>query len=163
MRLHPHAPRPSFLRKRCRLTLRQALVEYYAAEASPDVDADVPAANIVPPRLREHLAAHDAAHVVFGCDTSIRGELALSRWALLGSTDWLPIYFRGLLVPGGAFLFVEFLRKARPVSFLLGMIDAARALLRSLRMPSRWPASQWRNHLDRPLTEIRGEYGIEVL
>ena len=54
-------------------TLRQALDEYYAAEP------DLLTPTSLPDEIKRRLRAHDASHVVFGCDTSARGELVLSR------------------------------------------------------------------------------------
>ena len=138
-------------------TLREGLGEYYASEP-----------ELLEPRetssdVRRLLRAHDAAHVVFGCDTSAYGEIVLSRWSLVGATDAIPIYVRGLRSRETRWLFVEFFKKLRPLSLLVGMIDGLRAIVRGLRMRKRWPSLDFERHLDRPLFELRQEYGIRVL
>jgi hypothetical protein len=138
-------------------SLREGLEEYYGSDASLLAPRELPGAT------RRSLLAHDVAHVVFGCDTSARGEIALSRWTLLGATDWIPIYARGLAGRETRWLFVEFAKKLRPLSLLQGMLDGLRALFRSLRMTARWPSYEYARYLDRPLDELRREFGIRVL
>ncbi len=149
---HQHA----FQRQSSRQTLREGLEEFYTVR------------GLLPPRTlsaesEAGLRAHDAAHVVFGCDTSARGEIALSRWALFGATDWIPIYARGLAMRETRWLFVEFFKKLRPRSLLLGALDGFRAVYRSLRMASRWPSFEYERYLDRPLGKLRRQFRIRVL
>jgi ubiquinone biosynthesis protein Coq4 len=138
-------------------TLREALDEYYASDPSLLAPADVS------DEIAQGLRAHDAAHVVFGCDTTIRGEIVLTRWSFFGAQDALPIYLRGLRSSETRFLFVEFFRKVRPVPLLLGAWDGLRALVRSFFMRARWPSFSWEQYADRPLAEIRRDYGIRVV
>jgi hypothetical protein len=138
-------------------TLREGIAEYYRS------DPRLLAPRDLPDHARRSLLAHDAAHVVFGCDTSARGEIALSRWTLLGATDWIPIYARGLATRETRWLFVEFFKKLRPLSVLLGALDGCRAVYRSLRMTSRWPSYEYERYLDRPLDTLRRQFGIRVL
>ena len=138
------------------LTLREGLVEYAAApglvdEAESDADT-----------VRD-VRAHDAAHVVFGCDTSVRGEILLTRWSLLGATDWVPFYLKGLRHRETRGLVLEFFRKARPWTLLPALLESFRCVVRSLRMARRWPSEDYARHLDRPLAEIRREFNIRVL
>ena len=140
-----------------RQTLREGLAEYYA------LAPDLMGMEDLRPEAREALIAHDAAHVVFGCDTSVRGEIALTRWSLLGARNALPVYVHGLLWRETRGLFGEFFRKLRPLSFLLGMWDGLRALGRALRMKTRWPSREYARYLDRPLRELRREFNIQVL
>ena len=138
-------------------TLREGIAEYYRS------DPRLLAPRELPDHARRSLLAHDAAHVVFGCDTSARGEIALSRWTLFGATDWIPIYARGLATSETRWLFVEFFKKLRPRSLLLGALDGFRAVYRSLRMASRWPSYEYERYLDQPLDELRRQFGIRVL
>ena len=140
-----------------RQTLCEALDEYYASDPSLLVPADVS------DEIALGLRAHDAAHVVFGCDTTIRGEIVLTRWSLFGAQDAVPIYLRGLRSRETRFLFVEFLRKVRLVPLLLGAWDGFRALARSFFMRARWPSLAWQQHADRRLVDIRKDYRIRVV
>lgn len=138
-------------------TLREGLHEYYASD--PNLLAPTDLSDPIAKGLR----AHDAAHVVFGCDTSIRGEVILARWSLLGSQDGISIYARGLRSKETRYLFADFVKKLRPLILLLAVIDGARALFRSLRMHKQWPTLGWEQHADRPLAEIRSDFGIRVV
>ena len=158
-RAHPRtrsASRQGFLAQDSTLTLREGLAEYYAS------DPHLRSPECLHPRVRALLHRHDVAHVIFGCDTSIRDELILSRWMLLGSADPLPIYIRGLFGRGTRTLLLEFFRNARPLAILLGLFVGFRALTRSLAMKTRWPADE-SPYLDRRLNELRRNFGIRVL
>lgn len=155
---HPrHRSALGYQRQDSTQTLREGIAEYYRS------DPRLLAPRDLPDQVRRSLLAHDAAHVVFGCDTSARGEIALSRWALFGATDWIPIYARGLATRETRWLFVEFLKKLRPRSLLLGALDGFRALYRSLRMTDRWPSLGYERYLDQPLGGLRRLFGIRVL
>ena len=108
-------------------TRREGLDEYYGSDPS------LLAPRALPDAARRSLLAHDAAHVVFGCDTSARGEIVLSRWTLRGATDWIPIYARGLAARETRWLFVEFAKKLRPLSLLQGLFDVPAADLGTSR------------------------------
>jgi len=140
-----------------RQSLRDGLEEYYAS------DSKLLSPGEVSEEVRFRLRAHDAAHVVFGCDTSVRGEVALARWSLLGAVDGISIYLSGLRARETRFLFGDFFRKIRPGNLLVAAYDGSRALLRSLRMRRRWPSLEWEEYADRPLAEIREEFGIRVV
>ncbi len=139
------------------LSLREGLEEYYTSDPNLLAPADVSKDIAV------GLRAHDAAHVVFGCDTSVRGEVVLARWSLFGAEHGMQIYFRGLRSRETRFLFSDFLRRVRPLTLLLAAFDGGRALIRSLFLRRRWPSFAWERYADRPLAEIRDEFGIRVL
>ena len=139
------------------MSLRDGLEEYYSSDPGLLAPADV--SHDVAIGLR----AHDAAHVVFGCDTSVRGEVVLARWSLFGAEDGIQIYLRGLRSKETRFLFVDFFRRVRPAMLLLAAFDGMRALIRSISLRKRWPSFEWENYADRPLTEIRSDFKIRVL
>ena len=138
------------------LTLREGLAEYYAS------DPHLRSPERLAPEVRDTVHRHDIAHVIFGCGTSNRDEVILTRWMLLGSDDPVPIYLKGLFARGTRTLLVEFLAQARPLSLLLGLIDGFRAIGRSVEMTARWPSDE-APHLDRQLVDLRREFGIRVL
>lgn len=138
-------------------SLREGLSEYYSSDPSLLAPTDV--SNDIAIGLR----AHDASHVVFGCDTSVRGEVVLARWSLFGVEHGTEIYLRGLRSKETRFLFVDFIRKIRPLILLLATIDSSRALLRSLFLRKRWPSFEWEHYADKPLAEIRRNFGIRVV
>jgi hypothetical protein len=66
-----------FMKQNCSLTLQQGLDEFYAN--NPEVAAT---SEMKGKSFRDH----DITHVIFGCDTSIYGEIALKPWILFGTT-----------------------------------------------------------------------------
>ena len=66
-----------FMSQECELTLQEGLDELYAG--APEVAA-------VSARQGKAFRDHDLTHVIFGCDTSLRGEILLNPWVLFGTT-----------------------------------------------------------------------------
>ena len=65
-----------FLNPNCTKTLQEGLDELYIH--NPDVAATS--------KLKgKSFQDHDVTHVIFGCDTSIRGEIILKPWILFGT------------------------------------------------------------------------------
>ena len=66
-----------FMQQNCRLTLRDGLEELY--RHAPEV-------AVVSQRKGKMFVDHDLTHVLFGCDTSLQGEILLKPWILFGTT-----------------------------------------------------------------------------
>ena len=66
-----------FMQQNCRLTLRDGLEELY--RHAPEV-------AVVSRRKGKMFVDHDLTHVLFGCDTSLQGEILLKPWILFGTT-----------------------------------------------------------------------------
>ncbi len=103
------------------------------------------------------------AHVVFGCDTSLVGEVILARWSILGVTGSLRPYLMGLQRRETRGLFRDALASFRPALLWRIATLGTLAIVRSLRMRRRWPFEEYESFLDRPLCEIREEFGIRVI
>jgi len=138
-------------------TLREGLAEYY--ERNP--------ALLDPAHMTQEAAElfqqHDAAHVVFGCDTSLRGETLIDTWTIFGSTLGLRGYLAYLRLPQVNQLFAEagFLGIAGVLLCSLG--DVLRVARRGARLRRKWPWRVYAEQLDRPLAELREHYGIRVV
>lgn len=140
------------------LTLRQAL---QAFRTESDV---VPVMTELSGRgLGGKLQAHDVSHVLFGCPSTVEGEIVLARWNLFGATDFGQIYGRGLMQPEGRELFRKAFHKARPRDFTRGIVRGFVAVYRALRMTRRWPTFEYERYLDQRLVEIRCEFGIQLV
>jgi hypothetical protein len=134
----------------CRLTLREGIQELRQAEA---------AANVAP-ELSHDLDVHDAIHVLFGCPTSLAGEVIAHVWTVFGTTSKLGDLHRvtshedhrEVLAEIGHF---RLLRK-----WLLSLPRILGTVGRARRMRRRWPVEEFPSFLDRPLDEIRREFGI---
>ncbi len=140
----------------CPLTMREALDEYFSSfeeRIDPDTLGEA----------GETFRQHDACHVVFGTDTSPVGETMTDMWSLFGTTLTLRDALRYYTQPELS----EALKSIGYWKFFLaaifGIPYAIRVVWRSRRMLRRWSWVGWREHLDRPLAEIRREHGIRVL
>lgn len=64
-------PRPRYTDKRSVQTLREGLEEYYA------VHLNLANPKELPPEFAKIIMAHDASHIIYGCDTGMYDELKL--------------------------------------------------------------------------------------
>lgn len=64
-------PRPCYKDKHSTQTLQQGLDEYYG------VNPNVTNPQELPPEFAKIMLAHDASHVIYGCDTGMYDELKL--------------------------------------------------------------------------------------
>ena len=138
-------------------TLRAGIEEYYAR--NPEL--------LDPERMSPEAAAlfrqHDAGHVVFGCDTSLRGETLIDTWTILGSTAGIKGYMEYFRHPQIYQIFEDVGYWHMTVEFLRCLPDICRILLRSRRMTMRWPWAGYPEYLDMPLVEIRTRFNIRVV
>jgi hypothetical protein len=111
---------------------------------------------------REFFRCHDAAHVVFGCDTTLTNEGVVKLWSFFGTTAGL-----GLLRDYNSPESKEIYQQIGPADVLTTTVQllplVPRVLVRCARMKKRWPWAEFEASLERKLVEIRAEYGIEVL
>jgi len=109
------------------------------------------------------LKSHDIAHVVFGCGTTIYGEGLVKIWTTFGTTLSFWEVIKG-------YKEVNAFELSRKYSFRHVMKNIARLLLvipkvivRAKRMSKPWPFGEYSAYLNRPLSEIRKEFNIEIL
>lgn len=140
-----------------RMTLRQGLAEYFDQDNALMDPAELPS------DLGLGLRSHDVAHVVFGCDTTLLGEVVLVRWSLFGVTGSIRPYLMGLRRRETRVLFKDAFVAFRPAMLWRMVKFASLAIVRSLRMRDRWPFEDYDQYLDQPLCEIREHFGIRVL
>jgi hypothetical protein len=138
-------------------TLAEGLEEYYARNPG------LLAPSGLPPEAAELFRQHDAGHVVFGCDTSPRGETLIDTWTVFGTTAGLRGYLRYFGVPQVNQIFAE-TGYARIVAQSVRCLpDALRVIARSRRLASPWPWERWEGHLGQRLADIRREFRIRVV
>lgn len=150
-----------FMQQNCRLTLRDGLEELY--RHAPEV-------AVVSQRKGKMFVDHDLTHVLFGCDTSLQGEILLKPWIIFGTTinrDELRAYAmdpdvqmlneEGVQLMGGrvrayTLLLVYYL----PLFFWIWV--------RRVRgMSAKWPHSDvTEDMMNTPLNELRRAYGIRL-
>ena len=151
-----------FLKQDCPLTLREGLQELYLN--NPEVAAT---SN----RKGKIFHDHDLTHVIFGCDTSINGEIALKPWILFGTTlslreikdyaadeDVQRLNKEGETLLGGPLL------ATFKIIFIFLPQFFITWLFRVRRMHQKWPHSSISPDMfDTRISDLRSAYGIEVL
>ncbi len=138
------------------MTLEEGLSEYYASRTGlvggRGISADA----------REFFRCHDAAHVVFGCSTTLVNEAMVKIWSFFGTTAGLSL-LRDYRSPESKEIY-EQLEWGPIVGTALRSVSLVpRVLARCLRMHKRWPWSEFDSYLRAELSEIRQEHGIRVL
>lgn len=137
--------------------MREGLDEYYRRNL-----------NITPPDQASEdgarfFASHDVAHVVFGTNTEILDETITDLWQLFGLDISGWEYARQGV---GAPEVREVFRELGVRGMVKGLVLVPRYLgiiwKRTRKMTRPWPWTEFEAHLDRPLGEIRAEFGIEV-
>lgn len=148
---------PAYLQQDSPQTLRAGIDEYYGINPM----------LLDPARMSPAAAAlfrqHDAGHVVFGCDTSLRGETLIDTWTIVASTAGIKGYMEYFRHPQIYQIFADVGYWRMTVVFLRSLPDVCRVWFRSRRMPSRWPWEGFEDYLDMTLGEIRSRFNIRVV
>jgi hypothetical protein len=149
-------PPLEYQRPDTQLSLAGGLREY---SASRD---DLVRGRGISPEAREFFRCHDAAHVVFGCSTSLLDEAAVKLWSLFGSTAGLGV-LRAYRLPESQEVYEKLAWGEVAITALRSVTLVPRVLWRCSRMRRRWPWSDFDALLDAPLVELRRHYGIRPL
>ena len=151
-----------FLNQDCKLTLREGLDELY--RHNPEVES---VSNV----NGKIFTDHDLTHVIFGCDTSIIGELMLKPWILLGcniSMAELKEYagnpeVQKLNKEGEALLGGKFLATVKIVFYYLPQFFWI-WFTHVRKMSRKWPHSTLTNEMmNTRICDLRADYNISVL
>ncbi len=138
------------------LTLEQGLVEYYASRE------DLVKGRGPSEEALEFFRCHDAAHVVFGCNTELPHEGMVKMWSFFGTTGGFGL-IAGYRSPESKEIY-ERLELGPIVSTAFKALRfVPQVVLRARRMTKRWPWANFEAHMGQPLREIRREYGIEIV
>ncbi|MGK7872911.1 MAG: hypothetical protein AB4426_06230 [Xenococcaceae cyanobacterium] len=140
------------------MTLREGIKELRVAEGSEGDASQTLSEDFTPA-----LDPHDAVHVLFGCETNLRGEIAAHIWMLFGTT----ITFREMHQTAKHQEHKSTLKEighSKLVHHWLGSLAlAVKIIFRSIHMRKRWPIENLSADIDRKLNDIRREYGIKIL
>ena len=136
-------------------TLRDGLAGYYRGNPA------LVRGERLSPQAAEFFRCHDAAHVVFGCGTTLPQEAVVKLSSLFGTTAGLSV-LRGYRLHES----VEIYKKLG-VRDILATLAAAVLLVpktigRCLRQRKRWPWNEFADGMDVPLGQLRAGYGIKV-
>ncbi|MGH7337906.1 MAG: Coq4 family protein [Myxococcota bacterium] len=144
---------PEYQRIDTTLTLEQGLREYYASRRG------LVGGRGISPEAREFFRCHDCAHVVFGCTTSLLDEAIVKIWSLFATTGGLGL-LRAYRLPESREIYQQIGWSEIARTTIRSIVAVPCVLWRCLRMPKRWPWSEFADYLGVPLVEIRREYGI---
>ncbi len=148
---------PRYTRQDSEQTLREGLAEYRALNP----------ALLDPDEMPDDVAAlfrqHDAGHVVFGCDTTLRGETLIDMWTIFGTTAGLRAFLDYLEHPEVNQIFRDSGYFRIAIAFFRTVPDVVRVIVRSRRLRAKWPWQDYAAYLDRPLDELRREHGVAVV
>jgi hypothetical protein len=153
-----YAVRGDYQRVDTKLTLREGLAEYYRVNP-----------GLSDPATLEHAPSarffhnHDTTHVVFGTHTGPLDEGVNDMFTMFG----VDISFIGYVRAFAATTEAKAVAKEYTgVSLLTLVIGSLRLLPRIRRtckaMTAKWPWDPMEGDLDRPIVELREQYGIEV-
>ena len=150
------AARLNYVEEGSTQSLGEGLAEYYAANSLLDPSA-------LPEEVGDLFRQHDAGHVIFGCDISLRGETLIDTWTILATTAGVRGYLEYLRHPQVTEIFSDAGYGRIVLEFIRCLPDFGRVLVRSQRVSAKWPWQDWELYLDRSLVEIRREFNIRVV
>ena len=137
-------------------TLAEGLREYYASRDGLVDGRGVSSAAC------EFFRCHDAAHVVFGCTTALADEAVVKIWSFFGTTAGLAL-LRDYRSPESQEIYEQLQWRDIVPTAIRSVALVPLVLWRCSRMRKRWPWSDFDRYLDVPLSEIRREYGIQIV
>ena len=152
---------PAYIRQDSPQSLREAIVEYYDCNA--ECNASLLDPDGLPSGVEELFRCHDAGHVVFGCDTTLRGETLIDTWTIFGSTAGIRGYLEYFNYPQVNQIFADAGYMQILLAFLRCFPDVFRVLARSRKMASRWPWRDYGQYLDTSLCDLREQFNIQVI
>jgi hypothetical protein len=148
---------PKYMQQESMQSLREGIVEYYAC------NPDLLDPSALPGDTEKLFRQHDAGHVVFGCDTSLRGESLIDTWTIFGTTAGLRGYLEYFKHPEVNQIFADAGYWRITVEFVRCIPDVLRVLARCRRLSWRWPWADYDHYLDQSLDEIRARFNIRVV
>lgn len=154
--------RPHYTDKNSTQTLHEGLEEYYA------VNSDFTHPSKMPPDFAKIMLAHDASHVIYGCDTDMYDELKILPLTFWTSDFKFRDYLRERKNPAVDVMYDDLIKR-QGVVWLYGSI----AVVLPRLMPeiiSIWfktrnrqrciPYLNFEQFLDRSLLDIRQEFDL---
>ena len=135
------------------LTLAAGLREYYTTNEG------LVSARSASPAAAEFFRCHDAAHVVFGCTTSLHNEAIVKMWSFFGTTAGLGL-IRAYRLPESREIYTRLKFGDIVSTAIRSVVSVPLVLWRCIRMHKRWRWSEFDPYLDVSLAEIRREHGI---
>jgi hypothetical protein len=155
-------PSAAYLDRHSTQTLREGLAEYYAA--NPHVTPP----ETQPSEFGKILLAHDVGHVIYGCDTGLYDELRLLALFWWTSECTFTTYLRMKNSPAVDVMYEDMIREKGTIWLYKEIFKVLPALIfnlielrfKTLKWPKILPFLEFDRLLDRPLSDIRKEFGL---
>jgi ubiquinone biosynthesis protein Coq4 len=152
----------NYLDRDCNLTLQQALDKYYAQ--NPGFYKP----NEFEGNFKKVFFAHDAAHIVFGCDTNIAGEARLEVWTAFATNlrfkKYLDDYVAALTPEKEVLEGVLRLYTMKTfIKYVLASFSFIKVFFMAKKVNPKWDYYNYQGHLDRSILDIRQEFNIQVI
>ena len=138
-------------------TLQQGIAEFhkknqkYFSEKSQTKEGD------------DFLKCHDAAHVVFGCGTTLYGEGLVKIWTTFGTDLNFWEVIKGYRSVNAYHLAREFSFSHVAKNIFILLLVIPKVIYRTKRMKKPWPFKDYAVYLNTPIHEIREAYNIQVV
>ena len=145
----------SFQIPSCEMTLEEGLHEYYRSHAN------LTTGRGASDSAQKFFRCHDAAHVVFGCSTTLTNEAMVKIWSFFGTTAGLSL-LRDYRSPESQEIYDQIKWSDVLGTALRSVANIPRVLFRCAQMHKRWPWSDFDRYRSIRLVDIRREYGIRV-
>jgi len=146
-----------FQEQDCRLTLREALAEFYSVNSG--------VFSVPQPKTKwtAMLVNHDVSHVFFGVNTSILDEAAGDYWTLFATDLSFNEYLGYAKTPEAKKLIkdIGFINVVKSLIFSLPLVF--KILFLSKNMTCKWKHEGYEKHMDTPLVDIRNQYNLKIL
>jgi hypothetical protein len=113
------------------------------------------------PQAQEFFRCHDAAHVVFGCGTSLPDEAVVKLSSIFGTTGGLSV-LKGYRLHESSSIYRELVLTDIIRTLLQSIVIVPRTVVRCLRQHKRWPWREFAEYSQVPLAKLRAEFGIRV-
>jgi hypothetical protein len=158
-RLHDELGPLRYQRQGSRQTLAEGLEEYYAANIGKVVRP-----LDLPPESVALFRSHDMCHVVFGLNTTLEDEALADVRTFLSCDVGVRRYATYLATDKQAQALFKELGYLKSVSVtIIAVPRICRATIEAFRMKKRWPWTPPESFQERPLVELRQEYGIHLV
>jgi hypothetical protein len=153
---------PRYMEKSSTQTLREGLAEYYA------LNPHVTSPETQPPEFARILRAHDAGHVIYGCDTGMHDELKILPLFWWTSECTFQTYLKMKNTPAVDVMYDDMIRE-KSVLWLYGevfrVLPALIPELISIRFKTRKrqnrvPFLEFEPLLDHSLLDIRQAFNL---
>ncbi len=140
------------------MTLREGLAEYYRVNPGLSVPA-----TITNETSAAYFHNHDCTHVIFGTHTGLLDEGINDMLTFFGVDIAVLDYGKGFIVTDEAKTISKGILSFSLIPLIWHVLRLTPRLWRhSRKMTQKWPWTPPPEYLDRPLNELRAEYGIEV-